>query len=347
MTNKDSALAANQRGCSRSKNFLYWQSALVLLFFVSLNLRAQSEPTAQQLFAAAHRQSDVMSMGPYKLAADVIVIPLDNQGRPDPKKQQTGKLTIFRDHDRARFEAQMGGESETQIQIGAIRYIDPKSGLLPALKLEDFDQSWDPERAKPGFPPSRYRLGDPSLAKTNGKDQLCVLKINVGSPRDTLCFDPEAGVLLSAGGFQFFDYRKIGSFQFPQRVEITRPEMPPVEVANIEITPGTLEADLFRIPETMLAVEGCPDFKFAKPVYTPEPDFPEAARKHKQQATVHISLIIGTDGKILRARALNETSYEMGPAATKKVSTWKFKPATCGTRPVNSAMDIEIGFHLY
>jgi TonB family protein len=176
--------------------------------------------------------------------------------------------------------------------------------------------------------------GNPEPAKVNGTHGLCIPKLS-GEARDQFCFDPQSAALLRRRGFEFFEYQKFGQFHFPHRVEITRPEMPPVEVVNIEITPEPLGAEVFRIPETMLAIESCEDSRLAKPVYMPEPEFPEAARKHKQQATVYISIIIGTDGNVWKARALNETRYEMGTAATKKVRTWKFRPATCGTRPVN------------
>jgi TonB family protein len=337
---------ADERGCSRIEAVLRWQSGVALLLLLTLTLGAQTTPSAQQLFDNSHNRADLTALGPYKLTGDLLVTPLDKKGRADPKKQQIGKLTIFRDHDHALIVAQVGAESETQIQVGTIRYIDPKSDLLAALDL-------DPERSGRALVEPKYTLDNPSSEKMNGLNKLCVVKVSAGGGSDAFCFDAESSALLSTRKFQFFDYRqfandqKISSVQFPRRVSIIRPGMPRVEVAHIEVIPGRLPAEVLGVPGTMVPIESCEDWQLANAAYTPEPDFTDAARKHHYQATVYINLIISSDGKVQRARALNDTRYGLDDAATSKVKTWKFRPATCGNRPVNSEMDVEVAFNLF
>lgn len=346
-------LTADERGCSRIEAVLRWQSGVTLLLLLTLTLGAQTTPSARQLFDNSHNRADLTALGPYKLTGDLLVTPLDKKGRADPKKQQMGKLTIFRDHDHALIVAQVGAESETQIQAGTIRYIDPKSGLLAALDLENFDRSWDPERSGRGPVDPKYTLENPSSEKKNGLNKLCVVKVSAGGGNDLFCFDAESSALLSTRKFQFFDYRqfandqKISSVQFPRRVSITRLGMPPVEVAHIEVTPGRLPDEVLGVPRTVVPIESCEDWQPAKAAYTPEPDFTDAARKHHYQTTVYINLIVSSDGRVQRARALNDTRYGLDAAATSKVKTWKFRPATCGNRPVNSEMDVEVAFNLF
>jgi Gram-negative bacterial TonB protein C-terminal len=340
----------DQRGCSRTETVLQWQSGVALLLLLTLNLSAQTTPSAQQLFDNSHTRADLTALGPYKLTADLLVTPFDKKGRPDPMKQQTGKLTIFRDHDHALIEARVGAESGTQIQVGAIRYIDLKSGLLAALNLENFDRSWDPELAGRALVHPKYTLGKPE--KKDSLNELCVA-VSAGGGDDIFCFDSESSALLSTRRFQFFDYQpfaddqKINSVQFPRRVIITRPGMPPLEVAHIEVTPGRLPADVLGVSGTVLPIESCEDWKPAKAAYTPEPDFTETARKHKYEATVYINLVVSSDGKVLRARALNDTRYGLDTAAASKVMTWTLSPATCGNRAVNSEMDVQVAFKLF
>jgi hypothetical protein len=356
MTSKCSLLTRGTRLPRINTDARGWKpviGGIALLLLFALNVSAQTTPSAQQLFDISHNRANLTAFGPYKLSADLLVIPLDKKGRPDPKKQQIGKLTIFRDGDHVLIEAQMGTEAETEVQAGTIRYVDPKSGLLAALNLENFDGSWDPEQPSRGRIHPKYTLGTLSPEKKNGLNELCVAKLPEGGGSSLFCFDPENSALLSTRSFQFFDYRqiagdqKISSAQFPSRVSIARPGMPPVEVTHIEVTPARLPAEALGIPATGLPMESCEDWKPAKARYTPEPDFTEAARKHRYQAVVYINLIIGSGGKVLRTRVLNNTRYGLDAAATSKVMTWKFFPATCGDRPVNSEMDVEVAFNFF
>lgn len=311
-----------------------------------MRAQAQNAPTAQQLLDTAHRQADLSALGPYKLTAKFVVTPLDKKGRPNPKKQQHGTLTILRDHDRVRFEAELGADHETQFQIGNIRYIDPDGTILAMFGLVDFDQSWDPERPVNGQLHKQYTFSEPSRKKINDAEAWCLNK-QIGEHKEELCFGAEHSELLKAEPYRFAGYQKAGDLQFPRQVEIERREMPPVEVADISLTPQALVPDTFQAPERMLAIERCEDGKPPKGVFTPEPEFTDAARKHHARGRVDLNLIIGMDGRVINAQALTEDRYGLAQQATNKVKTWKFVPASCGGHPVNSEMKVEVAFNLY
>jgi Gram-negative bacterial TonB protein C-terminal len=308
-------------------------------------IQAQNAPTAQQLLDTAHRQANLSSVGPYKLTATFLVTPLDKKGRPNPKKQQQGTLTILRDHDRVRFEAQLGAERDTQFQIGDIRYIDSNGALLTMFSLVDFDQSWDPERPAKGQLHRQYTLSELSRKKINDADAWCLEKRD-GEHKDELCFGVEHSELLKAKPYTFAGYQKAGDLQFPGQVEIERTEMPPIKVTDISLTPQALAPDTFQVPEKMIAIESCEDRKPARAVFTPEPDFTDAARKHKG-GFVLLNLIIDMDGKVIGAHALTQDPYGLAQGSTNKVKTWKFEPASCGGHPVNVEMKVEVAFNMY
>ncbi len=311
-----------------------------------MRIQAQTAPTAQQLLDTAHRQADLSSLGSYELSANFLVTPLDKKGRPNPKKRQQGTLTILRDHDRARFEAQLGADHETQFQIGNIRHIDPDGPLFALFGLVNFDQSWDPERPGNGQLHPQYTLSEPSRKKINDADAWCLEKQR-GEQKEELCLAVEHSELLKADPYTFADYQRAGDLQFPRQVQIERSDMPPVKVTDISLTPHSLAPETFQVPERMLAIESCKDWRAAQAVFTPEPDFTDAARKHKTGGHTVINLIIGVDGKVIGAQALTEDRYGLAQQATNKVRTWKFVPASCGGHPVISEMKVEVAFDLY
>ena len=322
-------------------------TCIFLVLACVMQIQAQNAPTAQQLLDIAHRQADLSSLGPFKLTATFLVTPLDKKGRPNAKKQQQGTLTILRDHDRVRFEAQLGADHETQFQIGKIRYVDPNGGLLTMFGLVDFDQSWDPERPAKDRLHRQYTLTEPSRKKINDADAWCFEKFQRGKPKEELCFGVEHSELLKAEPYKFAGYQKPGDLQFPGQVEIERTEMLPIKVTDISLTPQALAPDTFQVPDGLLAIESCEDGRAAQAVFTPTPEFTDAARKHKTGAHEVINLIIGMDGKVIGAQALTDDRYGLAQQATNKVKTWKFTPATCGGHPVNSEMKVEVAFDLY
>jgi hypothetical protein len=303
--------------------------------------RAQDAPDAQALIQTAHTQSDLNSLDPYKLTASFVVTHLDKKGRPNLKKQQTGTLTIFRDRERVRLEAQLGPEHETQIQVNQTRYVDPRGTLIAMYALGNLDQSWDAERAANGKKRRERISGKPSSKKIHDTEAWCL-----GKEKEELCFAVSNRLVVTAGRYQFSDYQKAGEVQFPRQVEIERREMPPVKIIEISVTRQAVDAATFQVPENLVAVEECEDRKPPKSVSTPEPDFTESARKHKG-GFAEVNLIISKDGQVIGAQPLTEDPYGLAQQSINKVLTWKFTPATCAGQPINTEMNVEFSFNMY
>lgn len=84
-----------------------------------------------------------------------------------------------------------------------------------------------------------------------------------------------------------------------------------------------------------------------RPIYTPEPEFSEEARRVKLQGEVTLVAIIGVDGRprnLMVARSLGMGLDEKALAAVK---TWRFEPAKKDGHPVAVQMNILVNFHLY
>ncbi|MGE5322575.1 MAG: energy transducer TonB [Actinomycetota bacterium] len=84
-----------------------------------------------------------------------------------------------------------------------------------------------------------------------------------------------------------------------------------------------------------------------RPVYTPEPEFTEEARKAKYQGVVVLSAVVGVDGRVHDARVVRSLGMGLDERALQVVKLWKFDPGKKDGRPVPVQMGLEISFNLY
>lgn len=83
------------------------------------------------------------------------------------------------------------------------------------------------------------------------------------------------------------------------------------------------------------------------PIYQPDPDYSDEARKAKYQGTVVLTVIVGTDGRVHSPRVIRSLGMGLDEKAQEKVLVWKFKPATKDQRPVPVEVNVEVTFNLY
>ncbi len=84
-----------------------------------------------------------------------------------------------------------------------------------------------------------------------------------------------------------------------------------------------------------------------RPIFTPEPEFSEEARKAKYQGVVVMEIIVGADGRVRDPKVVRSLGMGLDEKAKEKVLTWKFDPAKREGRPVAVQMAIEVAFNLY
>jgi TonB family protein len=84
------------------------------------------------------------------------------------------------------------------------------------------------------------------------------------------------------------------------------------------------------------------------PVYKPEPEYSEEARKAKYQGEVTLSVIIDKDGKIAPGtiQVVHSLGLGLDEQAIKAVSQWRFKPGTKDGKPVAVQAAISVNFRL-
>lgn len=83
------------------------------------------------------------------------------------------------------------------------------------------------------------------------------------------------------------------------------------------------------------------------PIYDPEPDYSEEARKAKYQGVVVLSVIVGPDGKAHDPKVQRSLGMGLDEKAIEKIREWKFEPAKKDGQAVAVMVSVEVSFHLY
>ena len=82
------------------------------------------------------------------------------------------------------------------------------------------------------------------------------------------------------------------------------------------------------------------------PLYRPEPEYSEEARKAKFQGTVLLYVEIDEQGKTRNIRVVRPLGLGLDEKAIEAVSKWRFKPGMKGGAPVAVGATIEVNFRL-
>ena len=84
-----------------------------------------------------------------------------------------------------------------------------------------------------------------------------------------------------------------------------------------------------------------------RPIYDPDPEYSEEARKAKFQGTVLLSAVIGPDGRPKDLRIMRSLGMGLDQKAIDAVGKWRFTPGMRNEKPVSVLVSIEVSFRLY
>ena len=84
-----------------------------------------------------------------------------------------------------------------------------------------------------------------------------------------------------------------------------------------------------------------------KPIFAPDPEYSEEARKAKYSGTCVLWLVVGPDGRARDIRVARTLGLGLDEKAIEAVKTWKFEPAMKDGRPVAVQINVEVTFRLY
>ena len=84
-----------------------------------------------------------------------------------------------------------------------------------------------------------------------------------------------------------------------------------------------------------------------RPIYDPDPEYSEEARKAKFQGTVLLTAVIGPDGRPRDLRVARSLGMGLDQKAIDAVGKWRFTPGMRNQKPVSVLVSIEVSFRLY
>ena len=83
------------------------------------------------------------------------------------------------------------------------------------------------------------------------------------------------------------------------------------------------------------------------PIYQPEPEFSEEARKAKFQGVVTVSVIVDAQGKPQNVHVSRGVGMGLDEKAIEAVQQYRFKPAKKNGKPVAVYLNVEVNFEIF
>ncbi len=84
-----------------------------------------------------------------------------------------------------------------------------------------------------------------------------------------------------------------------------------------------------------------------KAIYTPLPDYTDAARNAKVSGTVYVVIDLGSDGLVKRVCLARGFRKDLDEKAIKTARSWKFEPARKDGVPIPYSTTADVSFNLY
>jgi periplasmic protein TonB len=84
-----------------------------------------------------------------------------------------------------------------------------------------------------------------------------------------------------------------------------------------------------------------------RPIYDPDPEYSEEARRAKYQGTVLLGVVVGSDGRPRDIRVQRTLGLGLDEKAIAAVQRWRFEPSMKDGHPVAVQVNIEVTFRLY
>lgn len=90
-----------------------------------------------------------------------------------------------------------------------------------------------------------------------------------------------------------------------------------------------------------------PRMKYPRAIYSPDPEYSEAARAVQKEGVVVLGMILEADGTPGDIWVERKVGLGLDQQAVKCVHTWKFQPATQDGKPLPIVISIEVNYHLH
>lgn len=156
----------------------------------------------------------------------------------------------------------------------------------------------------------------------------------------------------------------VGNLKCGETVRVLSREGPWLKVAStdggeryIGVTAVSQKKDRFKALDLPVPsgpyIQDCSAFRpktgklMAVPIYKPDPEYTQQARKSGIQGTVTLALTVGADGRGYDIKVLKPLGHGLDEKAVEAVQSWKWEPALDEGKPIESKMNVDVSFRIY
>ncbi len=145
---------------------------------------------------------------------------------------------------------------------------------------------------------------------------------------------------------EFADYFDFAGHRFPRTLQLVENGSRVVKANVKSLSAKAFNDVLLTKPPGAIERRQCDNWKPPEAVKTPDPPYPPAASNNGTIGDSIVSMTVLADGSATDFQLIGSASHAMDQSTLDTLKKWKFKPATCGSEPVVSDVEVIVSFRL-
>jgi TonB family protein len=145
---------------------------------------------------------------------------------------------------------------------------------------------------------------------------------------------------------EFSDYVNFEGHRFPRTLQLVENGSRVIKANVKSLLVSELNEALLTKPQGAIERRQCDNWKPPQAVKTPDPPYPPAASHNGTIGDSIVSMTVLADGSATDFQLIGSASHAMDQSTLDTLKKWKFKPATCGSEPVVSDVEVIVSFRL-
>ena len=318
-----------------------------LLFSLAAPVAAGTDPQrAIDLIEQASDKSNIFELPSFRMAADVTI---DNFGKPVSGKY----VLLWNGPEQWREEISLPGYSEVEIGAKGVVFLKRTTDYMPyqIFKLhqalgfgvgawvDGFFSLGPQAKERP------KRIHDQKIA---GKKSTCIEIQTAMTYAREVCIDQTTGLINRAhGGITDSEPIPLGTKVFPSSIVYRQENRVLVEVHVTELKTGEhFQAAAFDPPAGTTSRPGCMNPVPPRKNRNADPHYPEQDKLARNQGRVGLYAKIDSAGVPQNLGVVLSAAPGLNAASLEAVRQWRYEPATCDGRPVETEVIVEVNYEL-
>jgi TonB family protein len=145
---------------------------------------------------------------------------------------------------------------------------------------------------------------------------------------------------------EFTDYFDFAGHRYPRTLQLVENGSRVVKANVKSLSAKAFDEALLTKPAGAIERRQCENWKPPEAVKTPDPPYPPAASRNGTIGDSIVSMTVLANGSATDFQVIGNASHAMDQSTLDTLQKWKFKPATCGSEPVVSDVEVIVSFRL-